>query len=226
MTETKTSKTLADSVYQKIRGDIVCGELAAGEKLRLTALCEKYGTGMSPLREALARLIGDALVVVEGQRGFWVSPLSLEELRDISDMRCILEGEALQRSIQNATEEWRRKLTRSYEALTDIERRLSSNIEELAPEWETANRHFHDTLVSNCGSPWLKRMIAILYQQAERYRQLSLVMDTGVRKLHDEHEAIYDAVMAGNILKACKLSEQHVKRTTISVEATLHNRAS
>ncbi|MBV1910715.1 MAG: GntR family transcriptional regulator [Kangiellaceae bacterium] len=218
-----TSKTLADLVYQKIRTDIISGELKASEKLRLSNLCKKYDIGMSPLREALARLTGDALVVTEGQRGFWVAPLSIEELDDITNVRALLESEALQQSIQNSDEEWKDELSMAFKELTRIEGELKGRSYDLVPEWEEANKVFHEVLVSRCQSQWMKKMIKILIQQSERYRRISLTLaeSKGNRNVHDEHEAIFHAAIQGNILKACRLIEVHLNLTTDNVRQVL-----
>lgn len=212
------TKSLADYAYQHIRNDIINGQLAAGEKLRLEVLCKRYDIGMSPLREALARLIGDALVVSESQRGFWVAPLSLEELQDLAHVRALIETEALQLSITRGGEEWQQRMTESFEHLSEVEARLVKEGDEILPEWERANRAFHQTMVSECGSPWLIRMLKTLFQQTERYRRLSMVQHESDRSVHDEHTALYEAVMQKNHLKACRIAEMHLRRTTESVE--------
>ena len=219
----KLSKTLADFAYQKIRNDIICGELKADEKLRLSNLCKRYDVGMSPLREALARLIGDALVVTEGQRGFWVAPLSVDELVDISCVRSLLEGEALQRSIVRGGDVWREQVRLAFEELTRVEAELDGRRRDIVPEWEAANAHFHEALVSRCGSPWLQRILKTLHNQAERYRRISLVNTNSGRSVHDEHEAIYEAVMSGNVLKACRLVELHLQLTSDAVRNALQD---
>ena len=66
-----------------------------GEKLRIEHMKDDYGVGGATLREALSLLISDALVVSQGQRGFRVAPVSLEDLADITETRVMLEGEAL-----------------------------------------------------------------------------------------------------------------------------------
>jgi len=58
-------------------------------------LTQRYEVGLSPLREALVRLTGDALAVAEGQRGFWVSRISVDELRDTMSTRLLIETQAL-----------------------------------------------------------------------------------------------------------------------------------
>src|SRR5687767_12111261 len=97
---TTVAKTIADQTYQHIRRDIISGELAPGTKLAMELLSKKYGVGLSPLREALVKLTGDALAVAEGQRGFWVSQISLDELRDTMNTRLLIETQALSMSIE------------------------------------------------------------------------------------------------------------------------------
>src|SRR5882724_9939456 len=92
-TPSEGSRTMADTTYRRLRHDIVAGTLPAGSKLKLEGLANDYAVGMSPLREALTRLMGDLLVVSEGQRGFWVAPLSLKEIDDVSRVRALIETE-------------------------------------------------------------------------------------------------------------------------------------
>jgi len=220
-----SDKTLADRTYRQLRGDIVAGKLAAGSKLKLEGLVNEYSVGMSPLREALARLMGDLLVVSEGQRGFWVAPLSLEELDDVSRVRALIETEALNAAIRNGDAAWEREVTEAFEALARVEEHLPSTADALPPhlieEWEARNRAFHAALVSAAGSPMLIRLRDLLYQQSERYRRVSLNVSRGWRNVHDEHRAIYDAAMQRNALRACRMIELHLSRTAEEVRKAM-----
>ncbi len=212
-----SARTLARRAYHRLRRDIVHGQLAAGSKLKLEALVQHYEIGMSPLREALARLVGDQLVKTEDQRGFWVAPLSLDELDDISRVRDLIETEALRLSIERGDAEWERRLRASFDALSEVER----DVTELAPdlpqqvldEWEERNHAFHYTLISACASPWLIKLQELLYHQAERYRRVSLSASRGKRFVHDEHQAIFEAAVDRNALRACRLTHDHLMRT-------------
>ncbi|MFC3053539.1 GntR family transcriptional regulator [Kordiimonas pumila] len=216
-------KTLADYAYKTIRADIIAGALPPGEKLRLEMLCKRYDIGMSPLREALARLIGDNLVKTEGQRGFWVSGLSVEELDDLVRVRNLIETEALQLSLQRGGDAWKAKLTEAFERLTAAEERLASGDETVLKEWEDMNRIFHQVLISECGSPWLMRMLANLYQQSERYRRISIHQNTPDRDVHEEHHAIYEAAMEKQTLKASRLIERHLTNTADAVKRAFYD---
>ena len=96
----------AGTAYAKIKADVTGGVFAPGQRLRIEDLRQAYGTGASPLREALSRLAAEGIVVSIGQRGFRVPPVSVEELRDITSMRILLETEALRQSIEHGDDEW------------------------------------------------------------------------------------------------------------------------
>lgn len=220
-----SARTLARRAYHRIRQDIVNGQLKAGSKLKLETLVHQYEVGMSPLREALARLVGDQLVKTEDQRGFWVAPLSLEELDDISRVRKLIETEALNLSIERGDEAWVAGVREAFDALSEVEKGVAEPSPPASPmavdEWEERNGRFHLALISACGSPWLIKLQDQLYHQAERYRRVSLSASRGRRFVHDEHQAIFDAAMERNALRACRLTEDHLMRTYETVRNAL-----
>ncbi|MFC3712981.1 GntR family transcriptional regulator [Sphingoaurantiacus capsulatus] len=218
------AKTIADQTYHQLRWDIVSGALAPGTKLAMDMLTKRYGVGMSPLREALVRLTGDALVHAEGQRGFWVTHVSIDELEDTMKTRTLIESEALARSIELGDEAWAERVRESYAALSAFEAQLDTGGDQVFAQWEHANRLFHEALVSACGSPWLIRMRRMLHQHSERYRLISLSHITPERDVHDEHEAIKDAALGRKALKATRLIELHLDRTTDAVRMALESR--
>lgn len=212
-----SARTLARQAYQRIRHDIVSGRLMAGSKLKLESMVQQYEIGMSPLREALARLVGDQLVKTEDQRGFWVAPLSLQELDDISRVRKLVETEALRLSIEQGGPDWEAAVQCAFDELTEAEQMIAGKESKVSQEtvdhWEQRNHAFHTALIAACDSPWLIKLQELLYHQSERYRQVSLKHSHGRRFIHDEHTAIFEAVMARNALRACRLTEDHLMRT-------------
>jgi GntR family transcriptional regulator, carbon starvation induced regulator len=221
---TTVAKTIADQTYQHIRRDIISGVLAPGTKLGMEMLTRRYDVGLSPLREALVKLTGDALAVVEGQRGFWVSQISVDELQDTMQTRLLIESQALALAIEKGGSEWERAVQSSYEELSALESKLKEGDAATFARWENANRRFHEALVSACDAPWLIRLRNMLYHHSERYRMISLSQSSVERDVHDEHEAIVDAALARNTLRACRLTEIHLQRTTNVVRAALARR--
>ena len=89
-----TSRTLIERAYEQLRDDIVDGHLAPDEKLRVEHLKARYGVSAGTLREAITRLVSDALVITEGQRGFRVAPIAVADLQDLTNLRVHIEIDA------------------------------------------------------------------------------------------------------------------------------------
>ena len=85
------SDAVGDSGYRRIRTDIIFGRLRPDQKLRLEALKDDYGVSVSTLREILSRLTSEGFVVAEGRRGFEVAPVSAANLKELADLRILLE---------------------------------------------------------------------------------------------------------------------------------------
>lgn len=212
------AKTLVQATYDAIREDILSGELGPGTKLRADKLKDRYEVGASTLREALNLLVGEALVASEGQKGFRVAPMSEADFRDIVRVRKQFEIQALRESIEQGDEDWEAELVTAFHRLSQIEARVVEDPVALSGQWETRNRAFHAALIAACPSRWLHYFIGILFHQSERYRRIALSHSQSVggaakRDVHAEHEAIYDAAMARDADKACRLTEAHIDRT-------------
>ncbi|MBP7524075.1 MAG: FCD domain-containing protein [Propionivibrio sp.] len=210
-------KTLVESAYRSLHRDIIEGTLPPGAKLRVEHLKDNYGVGAGTLREALSLLISDSLVVNQGQRGFRVAPVSLEDFEDITNMRVMLENEALRQAIQLGDEVWEGDLLAAFHLLSKAEERLADS--EGRDEWEERNRVFHEVLIAACPSRWIKHFISILYHQAERYRRLSLSLHPIPRDVHAEHQGIFDATMARDADKATSVLTEHIVSTFRSLKA-------
>jgi DNA-binding GntR family transcriptional regulator len=214
--------TLTEAAYSRIREEIIAGRLKPSEKLTLERLREMYGFGASPLREALSRLAADNLVIAQGQKGYWVAPVSRAEFEDIIDIRTFIEAEALRRSIENASLDWESDVVRVYHRLSKIEATLDKDAADRAQQWERENRLYHLTLIEKCGSAWLLRIAARLFEQSERYRRQAVTRQAVPKKvLQDQHKAIFDAALARDARRACDLLRQHIRSTAASVAEML-----
>ncbi|MBT3094040.1 MAG: FCD domain-containing protein [Candidatus Thiodiazotropha endolucinida] len=206
--EPNGAKTLSDQAYLQLRSDIIHGELQPDEKLRIEHLRTAYGVGASPLREALSRLTADGFVTAEGQRGFRVAPMSEEDLADITQLRILLEKQALCQSIEQGDDAWESRIVAAFYQLEKVE-----ESEERDPaEWEIRNHDFHEALIAGCSSKWLRRFYGILYDQHKRYRNIALSTEIP-RDLHQEHKALRNAALARDGKRACDAIEQHIMRT-------------
>ncbi|HYG46044.1 MAG TPA: FCD domain-containing protein [Bordetella sp.] len=205
--------TLVGSAYVSLRRDIIEGKHPPGSRLRVEHLKDDYGVGAGTLREALALLVSDALVTSQGQRGFHVTPISLHDFHDITENRVLLEAEALRQSIEFGDDEWESAVIAAFHRLSKAEQRLASDPATQFEEWERRNREFHRELISACPSRWMHHFLGILYQQAERYRRLTITRRPIARDLHDEHQGILDATLARDAQTACALLASHIRLT-------------
>lgn len=203
-------RTLIEDTYERIRDDIIEGRLTPGVKLRVEHLKVRYGVGAGTLREAITRLVSDALVVSQGQRGFWVAQISIEDLEDLTGLRMQIEIEALRRSIRAGSPGWRARVRIAYAELAAVEQPILPN---QRPRWEVLNTRFHEALVSGFDSPWTRRVLRLLARQSERYRQLAIHLPHTGRDVHAEHQLIYDATMAGEEARAALALEMHIRAT-------------
>lgn len=213
-------RTLSDAAFLRLRADIMTGALKPGTKLKIGDLVSRYEVGASPLREALARLSSDHMVVLEGQRGFTVASISREELADLVRVRQLVEAEAVALSIARGDVEWEARIVASYFRLQKAQRQ-AQEVGRWSLAWEECNRQFHDALVSDCGSVWLLRMQQQLYAQSVRYRFVSFDQPQPPRDGDAEHKALMDACLARNVERARRLTIEHIERTAKAVAAIL-----
>jgi len=204
------SRTLIEQAYRQLRDDIIEGRLAPGEKLRVEHLRRHYQVGAGTLREAITRLVSDALVEAEGQRGFRVAPVALDDLEDLTRLRLHIEIEALRQSIRQGDAAWRARLTQAFEALAALGQPLKPADRR---RYEVLNARFHEVLVSAQASPWTLKLLRLLSRHSERYRRYAIDLLESGRDVHAEHRQIYELAMAGAEARAALALEAHIRAT-------------
>src|SRR5271170_2994295 len=215
-------RTIAESIYRRLRQDILWGRFAPGSPLRSDELRARYDVGVSPLREALTRLASERLVTAVGQRGFRVAPLTTYDVEDTLMTRLVIEREALTRSIENGDIAWETAIVAAFHA-------LSRNPIPKAPgaateDWAAHHRQFHMALLSACGSRWHMELAGQLFDQAERHRMLRVKFGPPQKLRRDivrEHKQIFDAVLARDVKASIRALERHYKATADQVLAVM-----
>jgi GntR family carbon starvation induced transcriptional regulator len=217
-------RTLIETAYATLRNEILSGALEPGAKLRTEELRARYDVSGSTIREALTRLLGEALVTSEGQRGFRVAPATLDDFRDLTEVRKLIETEALRQAIAVGGETWESDIVAAFYRLSKTEERLRDDPVGASAEFEERNRDFHRALIAACPSPWLHRLNSLLYQQSERYRRLVVSKRAIPRDVHAEHQGIFDATLARDADLACKLAGEHISRSVVALRALFEAR--
>lgn len=189
------SRSQTQDVYAALRADILACRLPPDVKLKIKDLCDDKKASLGAVREALSRLTAEGLVVAEAQRGFRVAPVSTSELADLAQTRIDIEFLCLERAMARGSVEWEAKVVAAYHRLQRTPLRASDAPDSTSEAWEAAHAAFHEALVAACDSPWLMRLRAMLYAQAERYRRLSVRYDRDERDVDGEHRALMETVL-------------------------------
>lgn len=215
--------TKSHRAYTQIRADILSCRHLPGTKLNIAGLAADLDVSLGAVREALSMLQSEALVVSEPQRGYTVSPVSPKELADITEARIAIEALCLRTSIERGDLAWESRLVASWHKLSRLSQTEAGKDQHLSDTWSRAHAEFHAELVSACGNDWLLRIRAMLYEQSERYRRMSVSVpqQVGTRDVPAEHQAIFDAVMARDVERAVAALETHLRTTATIVRTSV-----
>jgi DNA-binding GntR family transcriptional regulator len=186
--------TVGDLAYRRVRADIVLGRLSPGQRLTLDRMKEAYGTSVSTLRELFSRLASEGLILAEGARGFQVSSISRDNLREIAAMRQLLESHALQQSFERGDIEWEGRVVAAHHKLAAMERKMAQG-ELSQPEiWRRYDWAFHRALISACGSRVLLDTHEATCDKYLRYQMIAAIYRGQIAT--EEHRQLLDCALA------------------------------
>jgi DNA-binding GntR family transcriptional regulator len=180
------SETLQESVYNALVDAILSGRIAPGERITLESIAKQLNVSIMPVREAVRRLQARDFVSVERNRRITVRALSPESLREILEIRLLLESVAAERAAAQRDEETVRRLeeySREFKDATDEDAFLQ------------ANRRFHFTLYQAANMPILLEVINSLWEQVSPY--LHILMRTTMDMTRAEFIRIHNGMLKG-----------------------------
>lgn len=201
-----TRHTLRSQAQEVLLEKILHGDLSPGETINLSQLAQELGISRTPLREALLSLSEQGLVGIgEGNKGFYVWPLTLEEAENLGEISRVLESLAIE-----TTEEIRE------EQITNL-RMINQRLEEVhgeprkMMEWDD---RWHESLISGTENKELKAMIQQVRNRFYRYRWYGydyvVLHDLDAKRQSiEQHAAITDALEAGDRDRATERVEEH-----------------
>ena len=210
-----TTRTKAERVYELLRADILAGRLQPGSRLRYAELCDRYETSTGVLREAMLRLSEQGLVKGEPQQGFQVVDLSIEDLRDLTDARVLLESLALRSALADGDVEWESRILASHHRLSRTAQYNADDPDRLSDEWVAEHAEFHRALLDGCTNRRIKEVASSLRDSAELYRRWSLPLGKGAdRDVAAEHDQLLQAVLDRDTDRAVQSLTNHITATS------------
>ena len=188
-----------------------------GRSSRLDGLKEDYGVSVSTLREILNRLAAEGFVLAEGRRGFEVAPISAGNLRELAELRLLLEQHAMGVSFANADVEWEGRVVSAHHKLASTERLMETGLGELE-QWKRYDGEFHQALISNCGSRMLMETHALVFDKYFRYQMIAFSYRGSEPSA--QHKALLEAALKRDADTAVATLRVHVNNCVEHALAT------
>ncbi len=194
----------AEALRDQLEQDIVTGALRPGERLDEQGLATRFGVSRTPIREALMQLATTGLVTLHQRRGAFVTLLNLKDIIERFEVMAALEGACGSLAARRITDEERRQLLEAHEACRQ------EAATEGSDAYYYANERFHHVIYQACHNAFLVEQARQLHGRLKPYRRLQLKARGRVASSLAEHQAIVDAILAGEGAKAEQLLKGHI----------------
>lgn len=212
-------QSLPSAVADKLRDQIIRGEIPEGAQLRQDAIATQYQVSRIPVREALRQLDAEGLISIVPNRGAIVPALSPSDIEELFSIRALLEPEVLKLSVPHLTEA----------DFSEADAVLHTYVSELrkpdhVSTWGRLNWQFHSILYSRANQPRFMAIIRNVNNSGERYTRLQLYLTHGVKRANEEHHQILELCRRRDIQAACELLRQHISHAGDSLKKALEQR--
>jgi DNA-binding GntR family transcriptional regulator len=191
-------RLLKSRLYQRILVDIIIGALAPGAQLDENALARRYGGGLAGIREALARLSLEGLVVRRARVGTSVAPLDMMSAREAFEARCLIEVHCAGLAAVYASDA---EIAAIRSTLDDGEKAVRDKDQAALAAMDEA---FHVAVAAGSHNRTLAKMVVTLHHQTARYWLYAMrgpATEDGVSALN-EHRALADVIASRNAERA------------------------
>jgi DNA-binding GntR family transcriptional regulator len=186
--DNQTSKT---AIYGELRRSIIMGHKKPKERFDVEAISRQYNTSVTPVRDALQMLSQEGLVTIKPRSGYYVTPTTLKQLRDLMELRSVLELAGVERAAERITKE-------EITELRSIHAGYTGDDDLSYDRYTEENRRFHILVVKASGNHELTNMVGRLHDRLARF----MVMRHAGRTMLDTHEKIIEALEAHDVNSA------------------------
>lgn len=203
--------TSASDVAELLRERILSGDVSPGARLQQTPLSEALGVSRTPLREALAQLAKEGLLIYEPNRGYAVRGFSADEIGAAFKVRARLEALAcgLVATIGAPSD----VIVRLRDCVAEGDRILSKRTldpDDLAP-YRRMNVDFHETIIATCGNRFVGDFVRQCHNVPMASDRVFIWEDYQViARSHDDHHRILDAIVRRDAQRAEDLMQEHI----------------
>lgn len=210
--------TIAQSVAEQIREQILRGEIGGGEPLRQEAIAKRFDASIIPVREALRQLEAEGLVELKSHRGAVATELTLDKAREWINLRRLIETDLISAAIDKITDE---DLDKAEQVLGRFDRALDQRIE--IEQWNDYNLEFHSVLYAPANRPETMKVLASLHKNCDRYVRLQLLGGDHIERAEAEHRQLIELCRKRDKRAAKSLLNDHIARVEKDIVEALSN---
>ena len=204
--------SLSARVYNHIRDGILAGTFAKGDELKEKNIGDELGVSRTPVREALRQLELEGLVSIIPNKGAFVEGVSTDDIRDIYEIRALLEGLCARWAATRISDELMAAMEENI-YLTEFHEK-KGNAKKLL---ELDNR-FHELLYEAGGSKELMRVLKDYHEYVGRVRKVTLGETKRAKNSTHEHKQICEAIKNHDALLAEKCAREHINNSKENME--------
>lgn len=205
------SRLMSDKLAHVLRENIVSGNIQPREKISENQLAKALNVSRPPIREAFRVLATEGLITLVPRKGAFVSELSIREVKEIYEMKSMMESFATRLAIPVLDEDEISKIDRILNLMEDnIEK---DNFEEI----QRLNIDFHQRIVEMSKNQKLVQFYQSIILPIRRYQRLGLSAPSSWKISLTEHRNILKAIRARNIELAERLTREHTMTATLRV---------
>jgi DNA-binding GntR family transcriptional regulator len=198
--------SIADKVTDRIRKAIISREYTPGQRLTEKELCDKYKVSRTPIREAFRQLQAEGYLVYTTHYGVIVTELSIQEIKDIWEVRnCLEEMVVLQAARRITAEQIKVMLALAVE----MEGLAKSPDDIDQPTFQRLDQQMYSCIVSNCSNERLKNLVLGLNVNSSLIRNLSGYSSERAKVSFREHIQLAKAIAAHDEITARECLREH-----------------
>ena len=202
---------LVEQVHDAIVSEIASGKLKPGERVIQEQIAQELGVSRQPVQQALLLLRRQGVLRDAPGRGLIVASLDVDQVANMYDIRAVMEGLAFRKAAERNAERARKQ----GPALIQSGRKAVAAGSVAA--MIGADLRFHDFIYSLSENPLIAPAMDAQWTYTQRVMGEVLMRDERPRDIWDQHEALLDAVMAGDGAAAEALARQHITQAAAAM---------
>lgn len=194
----------SERIHAALRQQIMRCEIVPGATLDAGQIAEAHGVSRTPVRDAMQRLAAEGLVTILPRSGYLVTPITLEAVHEILDLRAAIGPHAARQAARHAT---RAEIESLREILTEYRPGLEIG------EMQQVARRFHLAIARMARNNRVLALSEQLFDELERLLRFAIDFTVKAGEHSDEHRALVDAIEAGDGDAAFAIEAEHIRRS-------------